>query len=77
MFLTTENAEQYVGKTLDSTVRAWHYYPLRVVKHSNGRYYFVDRIDTMMPVPTAKDTFNAVYFDIVDGEVIDHGSPKN
>ncbi len=74
MFLTTENAEQYVGKTLDSTVRLFHYYPLRVIRHSNGRYYFVDRTDTMMTVPSAKDTFNVVSFDIVDGKEVEDGS---
>ncbi len=74
MILTTENAEQYVGKTLDSRKRQFHYYPLRVIQHSNGSYYYVDRMNTMMLVLSAKETFDAVHFDMVDGEVVDHGT---
>lgn len=72
MYLTTENAGQYVGKTLDSSKRRFHYYPLRVVKHPNGNYYYVDRLNTMMRVPTEKDIFNTVWFDMVDGEEVKH-----
>lgn len=71
MYLTTENAGQYVGKTLDCRKRTFHYYPLRVVKYPSG-YYYVDRLNTMQRVPTEKDIFNTVWFDMVDGEEVKH-----
>lgn len=71
MFLTTENAGKYVGKTLDSSKRSFHYYPLRVIRHSNGGYYYVDRLNTMIPVQSEKDSFNSVWFDVVDGEAVE------
>ena len=67
MYLTTENADQYVGKTLDAKRRRFHYYPLTVHKNSQGRYVLKDNTGTYMPVPTPIDVANSVYFDIVDG----------
>lgn len=65
MYLTTENASQYVGKSLDCNYRRFHYYPLRVIKHGNGKFYYIDRIGVMSPVPPPEDTFNSVYFEFI------------
>ena len=65
MYLTTENAAQYVGKTLDSKTRTFHYYPLRVAQWPSGEYCFIDRNGVAMPVPDPKDRFSVVYFDSV------------
>ena len=65
MYPTTENAERYLGKTLDSRKRMFHYYPLTVKKWPNGAYAYVDRTGTAMPVPEPKDRFNRVWFDFV------------
>lgn len=68
MYLTTSNAHLYVGKIIDcqKTKPFFHHYPLRVVKGTDGRYYYIDRCDTRMYVPTESDTFNSVYFDTVE-----------
>lgn len=59
--------------TVKRESRFFHYYPLRVVKGKNDRYYYVDRNGTMMPVPSDTDTFNTVYFDTVQKERLQHG----
>lgn len=72
MLLTTKNAHQYVGKTLDckKKKRFFHHYPLKVVKRKDitgkDRYYYIDVTGTMMYVPDETDTFNSVYFDTVE-----------
>lgn len=65
MFLTTDNAAEYVGKSLDCQQRHFHYYPLNVGQWPSGKYYYKDRNDVCMPVPAPNDSFNAVFFDIV------------
>lgn len=65
MYLTTENTKEYLGRSLDSHKRRFHYYPLIVKQWTDGRYYYVDRTETAMPVPGPEDRFNSVYFDIV------------
>lgn len=65
MYLTTENAEQYMGKTLDCHKRMFDHYPLRVQKLPDGRYIYVDRVGTGTLVPEPEDRFNAVQFDFV------------
>lgn len=62
MILTQENANEYVGKTLDAKHGLFHYYPLKVVKMRDG-YNFIDRHDTMMRVPEEK--YGGIYFDEV------------
>lgn len=65
MYLTTENAEQYIGKTLDCHKRMFHHYPLTVKQFPSGPYYYKDRTGTCMLAPEPKDRFNAVLFDFV------------
>ena len=76
MYLTTSNAKQYVGKQIDCKIkkRFFHNYPLKVVKGSDNNFYFIDRANTMMRVPTDTDLFNSVYFDSVDE--VQHGKSK-
>ena len=71
MLLTTKNAEQYIGKTLDCTKRFFHHYPLFVFKCNDGTYGYRDRCGTCMLVPNEKDTFNNVRFDTVNGELME------
>lgn len=66
MYLTQENAAEFLGKTLDAKRRMGHYYPLIVGKYPSGSYYVRDRVGVCMPVPQKQD-FNSHYFDIVDG----------
>ena len=65
MYLTTENAAEFLGKTLDAKVRMGHYYPLTVGKYPDGSYYVQDKVVVYMPVPQKLD-FNSPYFDIVN-----------
>ena len=65
MYLTAENAHEYVGKTLDSSRRLFHHYPLYVVYSESMGYFVKDKTGTYMPIPSEKDTFNRFYFDIV------------
>lgn len=65
MYLTTENAEQFMGRTLDCHKRMFHHYPLRIQKLPDGRCVYVDRTGTAMLVPEPKDRFNSVWFDFV------------
>lgn len=65
MYLTTETAAEYLGKSLDCQQRRFHYYPLTVGQWPSGKYFYKDRIGVCMPVPAPNDSFNAVYFDIV------------
>lgn len=61
MRLTQQNAAQFVGKSLFGG--RFHYWPLRVIQHKNGLYYYIDRCGVMMKCPDQDDLFNAVYFD--------------
>ena len=63
MYLTVQNAEKYLGKTLYSNKPRFHYYPLIVKQFNNGRFYYRDSTGTCIPVPDEKDLFNSVYFD--------------
>ena len=60
MRLTQQNAAQFVGKSLFGG--RFHYWPLRVIQHKNGLYYYIDRFGVMMKCPDQNDLFNAVYF---------------
>ena len=64
MYLTTQNAAQYKGKTLDAIKRFFHAYPLTVVKR-DGAYFYRDKTGTLMRVPEERDAFNNVWFDFV------------
>jgi hypothetical protein len=62
MILTEENANQFLGKSLDAKNRVFHYYPLQVVKRKTG-YHVIDRHDTMMLIPREKE--GGIFFDKV------------
>lgn len=62
MILTQENADQFVGKYLDVKNRVFHYYPLEVVKRKTG-YHVIDRHNTMMLIPRAKE--GGIFFENV------------
>ena len=48
-YVTLENVHDFVGTAIDcDSSTAGHYYPLTIGKHSNGRYTYTDRNDTMM-----------------------------
>jgi hypothetical protein len=63
MFLTTENAKEYLGKKLDADHRVFHYYPLTVGIWASGQFYYQDRHGVCMPVPTPQDRFTRIWFD--------------
>ena len=63
MYLTTENAARYLGKTLDCHKRMFHHYPLTVKQFPDGPFYYMDRTGTCALVPEPKDRFNTVWFD--------------
>lgn len=63
MYLTQQNARQYLGKTLDCDRRLFHHYPLEVVVNRNGEYCYKDATGTYIRVPDEQDAFNSVYFD--------------
>lgn len=66
MYLTIQNAEKYLGKTLTCKGKnMFHYYPLTVGRWNSGRYYYKDAHAVCMPVPDEKDIFNSVYFNAV------------
>ena len=67
MYLTTENVHDYLGKTLDSKKRILGAYPYKVIQTPSGEYLAEDRAGVCLKIAEPKDTFNAVYFDIVDG----------
>lgn len=71
MYLTTENAESYIGKTLDSKNHILGAYPYTVIRTKNRELLSVDRAGVGIVIAQPNDTFNAIYFDIVDGEVIE------
>lgn len=71
MYLTTSNAEKYIGKTLDAQKRTFGVYPYKVVKTPSGELLAVDRVGVGLKIAEPNDLFNAVYFDIVDGAKIE------
>lgn len=69
MWLTPENAHEYVGREINASKGFFHYYPLTVFQYPSGMYATKDSNGVCSPV--SKDRFNQVYFDIVDGERIE------
>ena len=65
MYLTTENASEYLGKTLDAKHRILGAYPYKVIQTPSGEYLAVDRSGVGVVVAKPNDLFNAIYFDIV------------
>lgn len=70
MYLTTANVKDYLGKTLDAKKRILGVYPYKVIQTPSGGYLAVDRVGVGSVIPQPHDTFNAIYFDIVDGKGI-------
>ena len=71
MYLTTANAKDYLGKTLDAKKRILGVYPYKVIQTPSGEYLALDRAGVGLVIAQPRDTFNAIYFDIVDGKKID------
>lgn len=69
MYLTTENAAEYVGKTLDVKRRfSSGHWPKTVGQFPDGTYYAMSlRTRVCTPIPKPADLSNAIPFDIVDG----------
>ncbi len=65
IYLTTENASEYVGKTLDAKHHILGAYPYKVIQTPSGEYLAVDRVGVGIKVAEPNDLFNAIYFDIV------------
>jgi len=57
MFLTPENAKDYVGKKIDANKCILHYYPLTIFQFSDGSYGVEDCVGVCFRI-TEK-----VYFD--------------
>ena len=70
MYLTTENAEEYEGKTLDSKKRILGVYPYKVIRTPSGELLAMDRAGVGIVIAQPNDKFNAIWFDIVDGKEI-------
>lgn len=68
MYLTTANAKEYLGKTLDAKKRFLGTYPYKIIQTPSGKYLAVDRAGVGLVIPQPNDKFNAIYFDIVDGK---------
>ena len=68
MYLTTANVKNYMGKTLDAKKRILGAYPYKVIQTPSGEYLAVDRAGVGLVIAQTHDTFNAIYFDIVDGK---------
>lgn len=68
MYLTTENAAQYLDKKLDCHKRMWHFYPLTVKQFPDGEYFLMDWAGVARPVPEVEDPFRKVWFDFVVDE---------
>ena len=73
MRLTRENAAQYEGKLLDCRRMLFHYYPLRVVKHSTMGWMYVDRFHVMMRIPEEGIEFDSIMEAADDGQAADPG----
>lgn len=65
MYLTTANASEYLGKTLDAKKHILGAYPYKVIQTPSGEYLAVDRAGVGIKIAEPKDLFNAIYFDIV------------
>jgi hypothetical protein len=67
MFLTQENAKDYVGKKIDANKRILHYYPLTIFQFSDGSYGVEDCVGVCFRI-TEK-----IYFD----KILENSDDKN
>lgn len=65
MYITPDNAHEYLDKTLDVHNRILGVYPYTVIKYPNGMDATKDRCGVCSPI--SNDRFNQVWFDTVDG----------
>ena len=65
MYLTPENASDYLGKELNASKSIFHYYPIIVIQYPDGSYATKDRVGVCSPISNIK--YNQIWFDIVDG----------
>ena len=70
MYLSTKNAHEYLGKTLDASKRILGAYPYKVTQTPSGEYLAVNRAGVGLVIAEPRDRFNQIYFDIVDGEYL-------
>lgn len=61
MYLTLENAKDYVGMKLHADRSSLHYYPVTVFQYADGSYATKDSVGVCSPV--SNDVFNQVWFD--------------
>ena len=61
MYLTPENAKDYVGMKLYADRSIFHCYPYKVFQYPDGTYATEDRHGICSPVDN--DPFNQVWFD--------------
>lgn len=61
MYLTPENAKDYVGMRLYADRSIFHYYPLKVFQYPDGTYATEDAIGVCSPVSNIE--FNQIWFD--------------
>ena len=67
MYLTTENVQNYISRTLDAKKRLLGVYPYTVIQTPSGEYLAMDRAGVCLKIAQPNDIFNAIHFDIVDG----------
>lgn len=73
MYLSTANAQEYLGKTLDASKRILGSYPYKVTQTPSGEYLAVDRAGVGIVIADPRDKFNQIYFDLVDGIEVQEG----
>ena len=73
MYLSTANAQEYLGKTLDASERILGSYPYKVTQTPSGEYLAVDRAGVGIVIADPRDKFNQIYFDLVDGIEVQEG----
>lgn len=61
MYLTPDNAKDYVGMKLYADKSIFHRYPFTVFQYPDGTYATKDRLGVCSPV--SNDSFNQVWFD--------------
>ena len=64
MYLTPENAKNYVGMKLYADKSIFHFYPFTVFQYPDGTYATKDRVGVCSPV--SSDRFNQIWFDRVE-----------
>lgn len=61
MYLTPENAKDYVGMKLYADRSILHYYPITVFQYPDGVYATKNRVGVCSPV--SNEPFNQIWFD--------------